>query len=85
MDLKRTPDALKAFGMSGNAASDMDSARAFLFELYGKLKKFPCSTLDKLRNVLASITDRSATQLLPTEDAFEHHVKRHDTSVDECF
>ena len=84
MDLKRTPDALKAFGMSGNDASDMDSARVFLSELYGKLK-FTCSILGKLRNVLPSITDRSAAQLPPTEDAFEHHVKRHDTSVEECF
>jgi len=46
-----------------------------LLDLYGK-QKFPCPTLDKLRYILASTTDRSAAQLPPTKDAFEQHVKR---------
>ena len=43
--------------------------------VYGK-KTIPCSTLDKLRYVLASTTDKSAAELPPTEDAFMQHVMK---------
>ena len=51
------------------------SARLFVFSLYG-IKARNCSSLDQMRYLLASTTDKPASHLTPREDAFKQHVFR---------
>ena len=50
-------------------------ARSYALLLYGK-KGSDMDTLDELRYIMATTTDKSASMLLPTEDAFKQHVLR---------
>ena len=50
-------------------------ARTYALLLYGKKGK-DIDTLDELRYVMATTTDKSASMLPPTEDSFKQHVLR---------
>ncbi len=66
---------LSKFGLSSPLESALCAARTFVLLLYGKPGK-RCNTLDELRHLLASTTDKDAAMLPPTEDAFRQHVLR---------
>ena len=53
----------------------LETARKFVLLLHGKKAKNTMS-LDELRYILATTTDKPASQLPPTEDAFKQHVMR---------
>ena len=50
-------------------------ARSYALLLYGK-KGSDMDTLDELRYIMATTTDKSASMLPPAEDAFKQHVLR---------
>ena len=58
-----------------NVAKPVTVARAYALLLYGKKRK-DIDTLDALRYMLATTTNKSASMLPPTEDAFMQHVLR---------
>ncbi len=58
-----------------NVATSVTVARAYALLLYGTKGK-DIDTLDALRYMLATTTDKSASMLPPTEDAFKQHVLR---------
>ena len=69
---------LRTFGLTDSLPEVVECARHYALTLYGvkkKAKSQPCSSLDKLRCILASTTDMPVSQLPPTEDAFEQHVQ----------
>ena len=66
---------LSQFGLSLSASACQQLARLFLLSLYGQ-KGNECSDLDELRYTLALTTDKEASTLPPTEDAFKQHVLR---------
>ena len=69
---------LRTFGLTDCLPEAVVCARQYALILYGvknKAKSQPCSSLDKLRCILASTTDMPVSQLPPTEDAFEQHVQ----------
>ena len=53
----------------------MEAAKDLVLAMYGKRAK-ECKTLDELRYFLATTSDKPATQLPPTEDAFWQHALR---------
>ena len=53
----------------------MAAARVLVLSLYG-CKRRSCATLDELRYLLATTTDKPSRQLPPTEDAFKQHSLR---------
>ena len=57
-------------------------ARSYALLLYGK-KGSDMDTLDELRYIMATTTDKPASMLPPTEDAFKQHVLRakHQTRI----
>ena len=77
--VKKHPAALKTFGLGDCVEDDIASARDFLLTIYSSKQ----DNLDKLRYVLASTTDKPASHLPPTEDAFKQHVlrARYQTSI----
>jgi len=50
------------------------AARKFVLLLYSAKKGKYINTLDELRYVLATTTDKTAGMLLPAEDSFNQHV-----------
>ena len=74
--------SLTTFGIQNDVEADVSSARSYVLSLYGKKAK-TCSSLDQLRYLMASTTDKPASQLPPTEDAFKQHVlrARYQTSI----
>jgi len=52
------------------------AARKFVLLLYAGKKGKDINTLDELRYVLATTTDKTAAMLPPTEDSFKQHVLR---------
>ena len=73
--VKKKNPSLTTFGIQNDLEADISSARSYVLSFYGK-KAETCSSLDQLRYVLASTTDKPASQLPPTEDAFKQHVLR---------
>ena len=70
---------LSILGLSGCLEEALPVARRYALFLYGQRRKEngrPCTNLDERRHVLASTTDTAATNLPPTEDAFQQHVQR---------
>jgi hypothetical protein len=70
---------LSCVGSSKTVDEIVPVAREYMLKLFGKPRMqngLPCSTLDELRFVLATTTDKPAAQLPPTEDAFRQHLKR---------
>jgi hypothetical protein len=63
------------FGIQENVYIDVSSVRSFVLSLYG-IKARNCSLLDQLWYFLASTTDKPASHLTPTEDAFKQGVLR---------
>ena len=66
-------------GLASFHEDDLDgiaSARKFVLLLYAGKKGNDVDTLDELRHVLATTTDKTAGMLLPTEDSFKQHVLR---------
>ena len=61
--------------MIDDTDEDINAARAFVLKLYPKQKRL-CKTLDELRFIVASNSDKPASQLPPTEDSFSQHVAR---------
>lgn len=80
--VKDDPLGLVDFGLTNNVDDDISSARKYVLSVYSN-KRVPCATLDQLRYVLASTTDKAAAHLPPTEDAFKQHVlrARYQTSI----
>ena len=75
--VKQIPSAFKTFGLSDSVDDDFCAAQAYVLKFYSiKLKGAKCTSLNKLRHIYASSTDRSAAQFPPTEDAFKQHVMR---------
>ena len=67
------------FGLSKSLEEALPVARKYALLLYGKKKKedgHPCTNLYELRYTLVSTKDPLATNLPPTEDAFQQHVLR---------
>ena len=56
-----------------NLYDSVDGARSYAMLSYGK-KGRDFDTSDELRYTVAMTTDKSATMLPPTEDAFKEHV-----------
>jgi hypothetical protein len=56
------------------------SARSFVLSLYG-IKATNYSSLDQLQYYLASTTDKPASHLTPTEDAFQQGVLKAKTKL----
>lgn len=54
----------------------MESARMFGILLYKSRKERLCSTLDEMRLIHSSTTDKPVSSLPPTEDAFHQHALR---------
>jgi hypothetical protein len=54
---------------------DVSSVLSFVLSLYG-IKARNCSLPDQLQYFLASTTDKPASHLTPTEDAFKQQVSR---------
>ena len=73
--VKVEPTALNSFGQSNTLDQDIAAARKYILGIYSP-KSTTCASLDRLRYILASTTDKSAAQLPPTEDAFKQHVMR---------
>lgn len=68
-----TLSGLSAFAeMDENDA--LDIAQLYVMKLYGQKRQ--CSTLNELRYIFASTTDKTASMLPSTEDAFKQHVLR---------
>ena len=80
--IKNNPTELTNFGLTDNVDDDVHCARTYILAVYGNKWK-NCLTLDHLRYILASTTDKSASHLPPTEDSFRQHVlrARYQTSV----
>ena len=67
------------FGLSESLEQALPVARKYALLLYSKKKKedgHPCTNLYELRYTLVSTKDSLATNLPPTEDAFQQHVLR---------
>lgn len=79
--LQRTLDlwpTLASFGTT-NLDESLSDVQSYTLSLYGNKKKETgelCSSLDELRYVYATTTDKPASTFPPTEDAFHQHVKR---------
>ena len=58
-----------------NVEDSVTVARTYALLLYGKKGK-DADTLDELRYIIATTTDKSASMLPPTEDSFKQHVLR---------
>ena len=73
--IKTHPIELAHFGLTDNVDDDVDAARSYILPMYASKRK-NSMTLDKLRYILASTTDKSAAYLPPTEDSFRQLVLR---------
>ena len=56
-----------------NLYDSVDGARSYALLSYGKKGRY-VDTFDELRYTMTMTTDKSATMLPPTEDAFKEHV-----------
>ena len=68
-------ESFTTFGIQENVDIDVSSACSFVLSLYG-IKARNCSLLDQFRYFMASRTDKPASHLTPTEDAYNQHVLR---------
>ena len=67
--------SLGKFGLGADLHNDILLARSYLLTPYGE-KTIEYISLDKLRYILASSSDKPASQFPPTEDDFAQHVLR---------
>jgi len=76
--LQRHQDELKGLTefQSPDQETGMNSARKFGILMYKSRKDRLCSTLDELRLIQSSTTDKPVASLPPTEDAFHQHARR---------
>lgn len=74
--------SLVTFGMQNEVEADVSFARSYVLSLYRKKAK-ASSSQDQLRYLLASTTDKPASQLPPTGDAFKQQFlrARYQTSI----
>ena len=70
-----TGNALAGLRNANVLESWMEAAIELVLAMYRKRAK-ACKTLDELRYLLATTSDKPATQLPPTEDAFWQHALR---------
>jgi len=73
--LTKNVEALQKLETFQDVLTFLDTARRFVLLMHGKKTK-TLSSLNELRFLLATTTDKPATALPPTEDAFEQHVLR---------
>ena len=73
--IKSHPIELAHFGLTENVDDDVDDARRYILPMYASKRKNSV-TMDKLRYILASTTDKSTAHLPPTEYLFIRHVLR---------
>jgi hypothetical protein len=73
--LTKNAEALQGLGDLHDADTFLKSAMDFVLLMHGKKAKNQAS-LNELRFHLASTTDKPASQLPPTEDAYEQHALR---------
>lgn len=73
--LTKNADALHGLEAFQDVPTFLDNVRRFVLLMHGKKTK-NISSLNELRFVLATTTDKPASLLPPTDDAFEQHVLR---------
>jgi hypothetical protein len=73
--LTKNAEALQSLEAFDDVPKFLDAARRFVLFMHGKKTK-NLNSLNDLRFMLATTTDKPATMLPPTEDAFEQHVLR---------
>jgi len=73
--LTKNSDALQGLEAFQDVPTFLDTARRFVLLMHGKKTK-NLSSLNELRFVLATTTDKPASILPPTDDAFVQHVLR---------
>lgn len=73
--LTENADALQGLAEFQDTETFLKSARKFILFMHGKKAK-NISSLNELRFHLATTTDKPASQLPPTEDAYEQHALR---------
>lgn len=76
--LQKHQDELKGLSEFNSPGPEvgMDSARKFGILIYKGRKDRLCKTLDELRLIHSSTTDKPVVSLPPTEDAFQQHALR---------